>query len=61
MMSCVSLQASYGVEDPDYAVTQLAKTTMHSELGKLTMDKVFRERESLNSNIIHAINQASDK
>lgn len=34
---------------------------MHSELGKLTMDKVFRERESLNSNIIHAINQASDK
>lgn len=36
------LQASYGVEDPEYAVTQLAQTTMRSELGKLTLDKVFR-------------------
>lgn len=53
-------KASYGVEDPEYAVTQLAQTTMRSELGKLTLDKVFRERESLNSNIVHSINQASD-
>ncbi|XP_023133542.1 stomatin-like protein 2, mitochondrial isoform X2 [Amphiprion ocellaris] len=35
-------KASYGVEDPEYAVTQLAQTTMRSELGKLTLDKVFR-------------------
>ncbi|KAM3850745.1 stomatin-like protein 2, mitochondrial [Diretmus argenteus] len=53
-------KASYGVEDPEYAVTQLAQTTMRSELGKLTLDKVFRERESLNSNIVHSINQAGD-
>ncbi|XP_060752467.1 stomatin-like protein 2, mitochondrial isoform X1 [Tachysurus vachellii] len=53
-------KASYGVEDPEYAVTQLAQTTMRSELGKLTLDKVFRERESLNSNIVHSINQAAD-
>ncbi|XP_040888410.1 stomatin-like protein 2, mitochondrial isoform X1 [Toxotes jaculatrix] len=54
-------KASYGVEDPEYAVTQLAQTTMRSELGKLTLDKVFRERESLNSNIVQSINQASDE
>uniref|UniRef100_G3Q2I2 Stomatin-like protein 2, mitochondrial n=1 Tax=Gasterosteus aculeatus aculeatus TaxID=481459 RepID=G3Q2I2_GASAC len=54
-------KASYGVEDPEYAVTQLAQTTMRSELGKLTLDKVFRERECLNSNIVHSINQASDE
>uniref|UniRef100_A0A3Q3ISS6 Stomatin-like protein 2, mitochondrial n=1 Tax=Monopterus albus TaxID=43700 RepID=A0A3Q3ISS6_MONAL len=54
-------KASYGVEDPEYAVTQLAQTTMRSELGKLTLDKVFRERESLNANIVHSINQASDE
>ncbi|KAI9524908.1 Stomatin-like protein 2, mitochondrial [Dissostichus eleginoides] len=54
-------KASYGVEDPQYAVTQLAQTTMRSELGKLTLDKVFRERESLNSNIVQSINQASDE
>lgn len=41
-----SPQASYGVEDPEYAVTQLAQTTMRSELGKLTLDKVFRVREA---------------
>ncbi|KAF1596938.1 Stomatin-like protein 2, mitochondrial, partial [Eudyptes moseleyi] len=53
-------KASYGVEDPEYAVTQLAQTTMRSELGKLSLDRVFRERESLNANIVDAINQASD-
>lgn len=41
-LNFVCSQASYGVEDPEYAVTQLAQTTMRSELGKLTLDKVFR-------------------
>lgn len=27
-------KSSYGVEDPEYAVTQLAQTTMRSEIGK---------------------------
>lgn len=27
--------ASYGVEDPEFAVSQLAQTTMRSELGTL--------------------------
>ncbi|XP_012667122.1 stomatin-like protein 2, mitochondrial isoform X2 [Otolemur garnettii] len=53
-------KASYGVEDPEYAVTQLAQTTMRSELGKLSLDRVFRERESLNASIVDAINQAAD-
>jgi len=52
-------QASYGVRDPRYAVTQLAQTTMRSELGKITLDKTFEERESLNTNIVQAINEAS--
>ena len=30
----MALQASYGVEDPEFAVTQLAQTTMRSELGE---------------------------
>ncbi|RQM30955.1 hypothetical protein B5M09_011883 [Aphanomyces astaci] len=52
--------ASYGVEDPIYAVTQLAQTTMRSELGKITLDKTFEEREHLNKNIVASINQASE-
>lgn len=30
-----------------------------SELGKISLDKTFEERESLNANIVHSINQAS--
>jgi regulator of protease activity HflC (stomatin/prohibitin superfamily) len=51
--------ASYGVSDPIYAVTQLAQTTMRSEIGKLTLDKTFEERETLNTNIVAAINLAA--
>lgn len=47
------------MEDAIYAVTQLAQTTMRSELGKITLDKTFEERESLNLNIVHAINNAA--
>ncbi|GLH15162.1 Stomatin-like protein 2 [Gryllus bimaculatus] len=51
--------ASYGVEDPEFAITQLAQTTMRSELGKISLDTVFRERESLNVSIVESINKAS--
>lgn len=51
--------ASYGVEDPEFAITQLAQTTMRSELGKMSLDKIFRERESLNVSIVESINKAS--
>ncbi|XP_078485015.1 stomatin-like protein stl-1 [Ciona intestinalis] len=54
-------KASYGIEDPEYAVTQLAQTTMRSEIGKLTLDGIFREREILNVNIVKAINLASEE
>ena len=53
------IQASYGVENPLYAVVQLAQTTMRSELGKITLDKTFEERDSLNQNIVSQINEAA--
>lgn len=52
-------KASYGVDHYTYAVTQLAQTTMRSEIGKIELDKTFEERESLNINIVAAINEAS--
>lgn len=51
--------ASYGVENPLYAVIQLAQTTMRSELGKITLDKTFEERDTLNEKIVIAINDAA--
>jgi len=52
--------ASYGIEDYIYAVSQLAQTTMRSEIGKLTLDKIFQERETLNNQIVAAINDAAE-
>ncbi len=51
--------ASYGVENPYYAVTQLAQTSMRSAIGKITMDRTFEEREMLNSQIVQTINEAA--
>lgn len=53
------MAASYGVNNPYYAITQLAQTTMRSEIGKLPLDRTFEERETLNVAIVAAINQAA--
>jgi regulator of protease activity HflC (stomatin/prohibitin superfamily) len=50
---------SYGVEDAEYAISQLAQTTMRSEIGQLTLDHVLKERAALNTNITQAINEAA--
>ncbi|MGY5451340.1 SPFH domain-containing protein [Agarivorans sp. MS3-6] len=52
-------KATYGVEDYVFAVTQLAQTTMRSEIGKIELDKTFEERDTLNAEIVNSINEAS--
>ncbi len=52
-------KATYGVENYVFAVTQLAQTTMRSELGKIELDKTFEDRDALNTQIVAAINQAA--
>lgn len=52
-------KASYNIENPEFSVTQLAQTSMRSEIGKIQLDSVFRERESLNTIIVSAINNAT--
>jgi len=55
-----STKAYYGIANLEYAITQLAQTTMRSELGKITLDKTFAEREALNERIVESINKASE-
>ena len=50
-----AVKASYGVENPLNAVIQLAQTTMRSELGKITLDKTFEERDTLNEKIVVSV------
>lgn len=52
--------ASYGIEDYLYASTQLAQTTLRSEIGKLELDRTFEERDTVNANIITALDKASE-
>lgn len=55
----LTFEISYGVEDAEYAISQLAQTTMRSEIGQLTLDHVLKERAMLNTNITQAINEAA--
>ncbi|MDR1052266.1 MAG: paraslipin [Deltaproteobacteria bacterium] len=52
-------KASYGVNDYHNAAIQMAQTTMRSVIGKLELDRTFEERESINSDIINAVDKAS--
>ncbi len=54
------VKASYGIQDFLFASSQLAQTTMRSEMGKLELDRTFEERESINAQIIQAVDKASD-
>lgn len=54
------VKASYGIEDYIFASSQLAQTTMRSEIGKIDLDKTFEERERINAAIIDAVDKASD-
>lgn len=51
--------ASYGVDNPIHALSELAQTAMRSEIGKIQLDDVIKERDNLNTLIIESINKAS--
>jgi len=53
-------RASYGIRDYAFASIQLAQTTMRSVMGKLDLDKTFEERDSINGEIVNAVDKASD-
>ncbi len=53
-------KASYGIDNYRFASIQLAQTTMRSVIGKLELDRTFEERDSINSEIVDAVDRASD-
>ncbi|MCG8525680.1 MAG: paraslipin [Opitutales bacterium] len=52
--------ASYGIENYEFASSQLAQTTLRSEIGKIELDRTFEERETINSEVVQAVDKASD-
>ena len=49
------IKASYGISDYLFACSQLAQTTLRSEVGKLELDRTFEERAAINAAIVFGV------
>ncbi len=54
------VRASYGISDYTFAITQLAQTTLRSEIGKIELDRTFEERGRINTNVVSELDKASE-
>ncbi len=52
--------ASYGITNFRFAISQLAQTTLRSEVGKLDLDRTFEERAAINGLVVAELDKASD-
>ncbi len=50
--------ASYGSSDYITAITQLAQTTLRSEVGKMELDKTFESRDVINHQVVAVLDEA---
>ena len=53
-------RASYGIANFEFAITQLAQTTLRSEIGKIELDRTFEERARINTNVVSELDKASE-
>jgi regulator of protease activity HflC (stomatin/prohibitin superfamily) len=52
-------RASYGIMDYVFAISQLAQTTLRSEMGKIELDRTFEERGTINAAVVSELDKAS--
>jgi len=53
-------RASYGIADYHFAISQLAQTTLRSEIGKIDLDRTFEERATINANVVDELDKATE-
>lgn len=53
-------RASYGISDFNFAISQLAQTTLRSEVGKIDLDKTFEERTNINTQVVSELDKATE-
>jgi len=53
-------RASYGITDYRFAISQLAQTTLRSEIGKIDLDRTFEERSTINVSVVNELDKASE-
>jgi regulator of protease activity HflC (stomatin/prohibitin superfamily) len=52
-------RASYGIQSYEFAISQLAQTTLRSEMGKIDLDRTFEERTTVNTQIVSELDKAT--
>lgn len=52
--------ASYGIDQYRFATSQLAQTTLRSEIGKIELDRTFEERETINAQVVDVVDRAAE-
>jgi regulator of protease activity HflC (stomatin/prohibitin superfamily) len=53
-------RASYGISDYHFAISQLAQTTLRSEVGKIDLDRTFEERTNINTAVVAELDKATE-
>ncbi len=53
------MRASYGSSNYISAITQLSQTTLRSVIGKMELDRTFEERETINTTVVTALDEAA--
>src|SRR4026209_2867800 len=53
-------RASYGISDYLFAISQLAQTTLRSEVGKIDLDRTLEERTNINTSVVTELDKASE-
>ena len=53
-------RASYGISNYIFAITQLAQTTLRSEVGRIELDRTFEERTNINTAVVTELDKASE-
>ncbi|MEN8199200.1 MAG: stomatin-like protein [Thermodesulfobacteriota bacterium] len=55
-----SKKSAYGIDDFHFAAGQLAQTSLRSAIGKIDLDKTFEARETLNGQVVMALDEAAE-
>ena len=53
-------RASYGASNYLFAISQLAQTTLRSEIGKIELDRTFEERTKINGSVVAELDKATE-
>ncbi|HIP82062.1 MAG TPA: paraslipin [Desulfocapsa sulfexigens] len=53
-------KSAYGIDNFHFAAAQLAQTSLRSAIGKIDLDKTFEARETLNGQVVIALDEAAE-